>query len=112
MQDRSGNRRFYVTVNPHGGQRRGPRLLKQVRPVLEAPPTSQHYRAVNKHDPDRPAPPDEEWAMRVHQAVRQVGDGYDTVLKNVYVRQLEDVDGKSPYRRAWINASGNGFCRK
>jgi len=29
-------RKFYLTVNPHGGRRKGPRVLRQVRPVLEA----------------------------------------------------------------------------
>jgi len=36
MQGYGRDRRFYITVNPHGGQRRGPRLLKLIRPVLEA----------------------------------------------------------------------------
>ncbi len=36
MPDHEKTRRFYVTVNPHGGQRRGPRLLRSIRPVLEA----------------------------------------------------------------------------
>ncbi len=36
MNNRGRHRKFFVTVNPHGGQRRGPRLLKLTRPVLEA----------------------------------------------------------------------------
>ena len=29
-------KKFYLTLNPHGGQQKGPRLLKQILPVLEA----------------------------------------------------------------------------
>ena len=29
-------KKFYLTLNPHGGQKKGPRLLKQILPVLEA----------------------------------------------------------------------------
>ena len=28
-------KKFYLTLNPHGGQQKGPRLLKQILPVLE-----------------------------------------------------------------------------
>ena len=30
------NRKFYLTLNPHGGQQKGPRLLKQILPLLES----------------------------------------------------------------------------
>ena len=29
-------KKFYITLNPHGGQQKGPRLLKQILPVFEA----------------------------------------------------------------------------
>ena len=29
-------RKFYLTLNPHGGQKKGPRLLKKILPVIEA----------------------------------------------------------------------------
>ena len=28
-------RNFYITLNPHGGQQKGPKLLKQILPILE-----------------------------------------------------------------------------
>lgn len=29
-------KKFYITLNPHGGQQKGPKLLKQILPVFEA----------------------------------------------------------------------------
>ena len=29
-------RKFYLTLNPHGGQQKGPKLLKQILPILDA----------------------------------------------------------------------------
>ena len=29
-------KKLYLTLNPHGGQQKGPKLLKQILPVLEA----------------------------------------------------------------------------
>jgi diacylglycerol kinase family enzyme len=29
-------KKFYLTLNPHGGQQKGPKLLKQILPVLKA----------------------------------------------------------------------------
>ncbi len=29
-------KKFYLTLNPHGGQKKGPKLLKQILPILEA----------------------------------------------------------------------------
>ena len=29
-------KKFYLTINPHGGQQKGPKLLKQILPVFEA----------------------------------------------------------------------------